>query len=384
VLIVLVQLREALTETPRSPLALYLLLGYTLLILYASLSPFSGWRDPGGDMLGFVIEARPRYISQFDLVVNVLAYVPFGLLAALAVLPICRPALAALVGAVAGTVLSFAMEFAQGYLPGRVSNNFDLLANACGSLAGALICARAGSLLFVTERLVSWHTRWFLPGRAMDFGLALIALWFFSQLDPSLPLLGVVFFSSGVQAQLAGLATNAASRLLGPLSVMLNLVAVGLILMLIMRSRRSALAAVALLVWIAALIKLIASMLLLRAEAAFLWVSQEIALAIAVGAFAVVAASALGRRLLQAACAIVLIGTIGLSLFKPSEAASFLSLRLFRWTYMQLLNYTGLSAAVAEAWPYAALVLVFILWRQDRKRAGSSRAEGDAGATHGL
>jgi len=70
-------------------------------------------------MLGFVTEARPRYISQFDVAVNVLAYVPFGFLAALAVLPTCRPVLAALIGAVAGLVLSFAMEFAQAYLPGR-------------------------------------------------------------------------------------------------------------------------------------------------------------------------------------------------------------------------------------------------------------------------
>ena len=126
----------------------------------------------------------------------------------------------------------------------------------------------------------------------------------------------------------------------------------------------------ALLVWIAALIKLVAAMLLLRAEAAFLWVSQEIVAAIAIGALALVVASALPRRWIQAACAIVLIGAIALSVFKPGEAASFLSLRLFRWTYMQLLHYTGLAAAVAEFWPYAALFLLFLLWRRDHKQRG--------------
>ena len=125
-------------------------------------------------------------------------------------------------------------------------------------------------------------------------------------------------------------------------------------------------------------------MLLLRAEAAFLWVSHEIVWAIALGALGVGAAAALSRRAVQAACAIVLIATIGLHAFKPGEAVSFLSLRLFRWTYMQLLNYTGLSAAVAESWPYAALFLVVLLWRQDCRRAASNRSKDDARANLGL
>jgi VanZ family protein len=258
------------------------------------------------------------------------------------------------------------MEVAQGYLPGRISNNLDLFANAAGTLAGAVLSAHIGSMPAVAARLLAWRQRWFLSGGLMDFGIALIALWFFSQLDPSLPLLGIVFFSDGVQAQLAGLATNASSRIIGPLSVALNLLAVGLVLMLVMRSARAALAAVALLVAIAALIKLIAATLLLRVEAAFLWVSQEIALAIAFGALGVGIAAVYSRHRIRCGCTIALVGVIALSVFKPGEAVSFLSLRLFRWTYVQLLHYTGLAAAVAESWPYAALLFVIILWRRER------------------
>src|SRR5262245_48096060 len=121
----------------RSPLALYLLLGYTLLILYASLSPFTGWRDAGIDMMSFVTEPLPRFVSKFDLAVNALAYIPFGFLATLVVMPYARPLAAAIAGICAGIALSFALETAQGFLPGRISNNLDLIANACGTLAGA-------------------------------------------------------------------------------------------------------------------------------------------------------------------------------------------------------------------------------------------------------
>lgn len=353
----------------RSPLALYLLLGYTLLILYASLSPFAGWRDPGIDPLAFVTEPLPYYVSKFDLTINAIAYIPFGFLITFVLLPVLRTLPAAIAGAAIGIALSFSMELAQGFLPGRVGNNLDLIANACGTLAGVLVCARAGTLPFATERLVRWRHRWFLPGRLADLGIALIGLWLFSQLDPSLPLLGIVFFSDGVQAQLAGLAANATSRVLGPISVALTLVSVGLMLMLIMRSHRATLAAVLLIVCLAALIKLVAAMVLLRAEAAFLWVSQEIVWALMAGALGLAVASALSRRSVQAICALALIGAIALSLYNPGDSVPFLSLRLFRWSYMQLLHYTGLAAAVAVMWPYAALVFLALLWRSDRRQA---------------
>ena len=357
----------------KSPLALYLLLGYTLLILYASLSPFTGWRDPGIDVIRFVTEPLPRFVSKFDLAVNALAYIPFGFLVTLVYLQLLHPRPAAVAGTVTGIALSFCLELAQGFLPGRIGNNLDLIANACGTLAGVLVCVRADKLPYAAQRLLRWRTRWFLPGRLTDLGLALIALWFFSQLDPSLPLFGIVFFSDGVQAQLAGLAANATSKMLGPVSVSLNLISVGLTLRLIMRSNRATLAAVALIVWTAALIKLIAAMVLLRREAAFLWVSQEIVWAIVGGVLGLVVASALPRRSVQAACAAALLGAIVLSVFKPGESVPFLSLRLFKWTYMQLLHYTGLAAAVAEIWPYAALAFLVLLWRDDRKRAAADK-----------
>lgn len=359
-------LAQPATPAVRSRLALYLALGYTLLILYASLSPFTGWRDPGRTPFEFVTAPLPRYIVAFDLIVNVLAYVPQGFLVTLALLARLRPWLAGTAGALLGIALSLALETVQGYLPARVSNNVDLGTNALGALIGAFVAARFGSLPGIIARLRRWRTQWFRDGSATELAIALLALWFFSQLDPSRPLLGIVFFSEGVQAQLAGLATRAETKVLGSASVAITLLSLGLFLMRIMRSRRRAMIALGLLVGIAALIKLIAATFLLKREAAFLWFSRDVVIALAAGALLVVSASLLPRRMIGPACALSLASAIALALPRPDHRAAFLSLRLFQLDEPQILHYNALAAAVAEAWPYAALLVLAVLWRRDR------------------
>src|SRR5690606_8005632 len=251
-----------------------------------------------------------------------------------------------------------------------------LLTNVAGAAVGAWMAAHVGSAPRIVGPLARWRARWFLPGGDIDLGIALIALWVISQLDPSLPLFGIVFFSDGVQAQLAGMMASQARRLLGPVSVAMTLVSLGLLLTLVMRSKRAALAGVALLVWVAALVKLAAASMLMKSEAAFLWVSKEVAWAIAAGMLFVGAAAVLPRTLIRALCALALLCAIALSVLKPGEAHSFLSLRLFRWSDLQLVHYTGLSATVAAVWPYAALAYLLLLWRQDRKHLRGLSREG--------
>lgn len=355
-------------EAPRSRLTLYLVVGYTLMVLYASLTPFSGWRDPGHDVLDFLVAPFTRYVLTFDVAVNVIAYVPLGFLAALTASPRLHPVIAAIAGTAAGAALSFGMEVAQGFLPGRVSSTLDLLTNTAGAMVGAIVAARARAAPLVVRRIASWRARLFVAGGETDLGIALVALWFFSQLDPSLPLLGIVFFSTGIQAQLAGLGAESAMRYIGPVSVSLTFVSLGLMLMLLMRTHRSALAALAALVSIAALTKLVAASILLRSEAAFLWVGIEIVWAIAIGAMLVGLAALLPRQHVLKLCAVALVGSILLALLKPGEEQSFLSLRFFRWRDLQLIRYTSLADTVAEVWPYAALAYLLLVRLRDRRR----------------
>jgi VanZ family protein len=355
-----------MSAEPRSRLALYLALGYTLLIVYASLSPFSGWRDPGHGPWHFLLEPWPRYVAVFDLIVNVLAYIPLAALVTASALPSARPWVAGTIGLVAGFALSLSLEGLQAYLPRRISTVVDLATNTIGAGIGAALAARAGSMPRLVRPLARWRQRWFLGGGVIELGIALVGLWLFSQLDPSLPLFGIVFFSEGVQAQMAGMVGDEVSRVLGPVSVTLNFIGLGLLLMLLMRSKRAALAAIALIVCIAALMKLVAATALLRTEAAFLWVSKEVALAILAGASLVSVAALLPRPLVRTLCCLALLGAIALALAKPGEMQAFLSLRFFRWSDLQLMHYTGLAAAVAGAWPYCALLYLLLLWRRDR------------------
>ncbi|MDQ2927936.1 MAG: VanZ family protein, partial [Pseudomonadota bacterium] len=49
---------------------------YVALIVYASLYPFSGWRVPGVGPLDFMLLGWPHWWTWFDLVSNLLGYMP--------------------------------------------------------------------------------------------------------------------------------------------------------------------------------------------------------------------------------------------------------------------------------------------------------------------
>src|SRR3972149_1302512 len=86
--------------TGKPPLAGYGALAYTVVIVYASLQPFAGWRMPPGQVLGFLTAPWPRYITAADIALNVAAYLPLGTMLFVALRPPLRGA-----GAVRGNAL---------------------------------------------------------------------------------------------------------------------------------------------------------------------------------------------------------------------------------------------------------------------------------------
>ena len=53
---------------------------YAALIVYASLYPFSGWRVPGVTPWHFLLLPWSRWWTAFDLISNLLGYMPLGAL----------------------------------------------------------------------------------------------------------------------------------------------------------------------------------------------------------------------------------------------------------------------------------------------------------------
>ena len=94
-------------------LARYLALAWLGLLIYASLHPFSGWRDTGISPFAYLAGAWPRYWTVFDLVTNVFAYIPLGFLLTLALIRLPGRYTAAVLACLLASSVSFSMECLQ-------------------------------------------------------------------------------------------------------------------------------------------------------------------------------------------------------------------------------------------------------------------------------
>jgi VanZ family protein len=181
---------------------------YVALIVYASLYPFGGWQAARGPLLAFLGQPWPRWWTGFDLVANLLGYLPFGALVCLAAVRMGRPpgwSFAAAVGS--GALLSTTMELTQSFLPQRVPSNLDLALNTLGATIGAGLGLGAHALGAV-KRWQSWRDRWFVDRSAG--GLALLMLWPVGLLFPTPVVLGMGQVLGRVQEGLTLLLQDAA------------------------------------------------------------------------------------------------------------------------------------------------------------------------------
>ena len=177
------------TGRPRgSPISRATLLAYLLLIIYASWYPFSGWRDSGAPPLAFLNLAKQRYWTGFDVTVNIIGYIPFGVLLVLSLYPRIRGVWAVLLAAIGGALVSGTMEAVQNYLPSRVPSNLDFITNSGGCLVGAVLGALWAPILLDRSRLFHLRRRWFAPHASQ--GLVLVALWPLAQIYPQSYLFG--------------------------------------------------------------------------------------------------------------------------------------------------------------------------------------------------
>ena len=166
-------------KTSAWPLALL----YCMLIVFASLFPFEGWRLQGISPWVFVTAPLPPpYWTWFDVNTNIIGYVPLGFLLALGGLRSGLRWAALPLAVLAGALLSLCMELLQIYLPRRVPSNMDFVLNAAGVLIGAMV---AGALEWLgwLERWSVFRERWF--GAQPQGGLVLLAVWPVALLFPA-------------------------------------------------------------------------------------------------------------------------------------------------------------------------------------------------------
>ena len=351
-------------------LPLFLAALYGLAIIYASLQPFANWLAPLPGVPFFLFAPWPGRWVRYDVVTNVLAYVPFGFFVAL--IPRRHSPPAMLVAAVsAGALLSFAMETLQTFLPTRDASLADLLANtAGGALGGALAVAFARSP--DARRLVaSIRERWFLQGAVGDVGLALLAIWLVVQANPGIPLFATMY---DPQPQPSATAPDIAATVVEAAHSSFQLLGVGLFLALLLRERRYVGGATLVLIGAAALTKGIAAALLLRPAAWEHWLSPPVAVGVAAGSLLLSMAIWLPRPAQITLAAIALLSSLLATLLAPDLLSARMPIALFNGPYGHLLNFNGLTRTVLLLWPAGASALLFAIagrpnWGEPQQQA---------------
>jgi VanZ family protein len=346
---------------PRQPTFLPHILAilYGFAIAYASLQPFAPWIPPPPATPFWPLASWPPKWTRFDVLANVLAYVPFGAFVSLIpqrASPLARTALALATGG----ALSFGMETLQMYLPTRAASLIDLIANSVGALAGGLLGGVLVRATRMRRALSVARERAFLPGRLGDVGIALLALWLTAQLNPGIALFAVNY-EPGLQAKAAIAAPDLAATMLDAAQSAFQLIGVGLFLALLLRDRRYVGGALLLLIGMAFMMKGMAAWLVLKPAAWEAWLKPGVAIGIAMGSLGLLLAAFLPRPAQVAACAIALLSSLLLPVFGNDLASAPAPLTLFNWRYGHLLNFNGLTHTILLVWPIAAAAWLFAL-----------------------
>jgi VanZ family protein len=340
------------------------LLAYLLAIVYASLNPFIGWRAPEA----FSLFTWPRYLNDFDIAINVLAYVPLGgMLAAVQFRAqrlghrgsVDSPSTILLRVTITGFLLSAALESLQTLLPVRVASPVDLLANTAGTFVGAaLVVSRLGRRQLAG--LLRWRHRHFSLGDTTSWGLLLLGAWFVAQLNPVIP-----FFEAGHIAN--PFDTAAAQSPYEPIillpqavGITLNVCGFALFVSLLLHQDRRGLFNVMFILVLGFLLKVSAASLMLKAPQMTSWLGPATVIGLTSGLILFAYFSRIEFRW-RAFCATLFIFAGGLMAKITSIYGAFdESLRLLNWPYGHLSSFTGLTRWIHEVWPL--LAILFAAW----------------------
>lgn len=354
---------------PTTALPLALLAG--VLVLYASLYPFEGWRWPPG--VGGVevwLLPWPPWRDRFDEFANFAGYIPVGALVYGALVrsggrvgPSFWWAWALTAG------LSYSVEVTQQFLPSRVPSLKDCAFNVAGGLCGALL----GAAVQATGYVDRWHglrRRWFARDSAV--ALVLLLLWPVALLFPTPVPFGLGHVGAELRALVgAGLAGTpwadevtewlredaavrpALSRVQEGLIVAFGALAPCLVAYATANAgwHRGVLLVGALALGVGA--TTLSTALTFGPVHAMAWWSAPTLLALSVAAAIGVALLGIGRRLAAALGLVALAALVALVAQAPADPYYAASLQ--GWEQGRFIRFHGLAQWVGWLWPFAAM-----------------------------
>lgn len=351
---------------------------YAGLVVYASLYPFEGWRDQGVALGQFVTAPWPRYWTWFDVISNVLGYMPLGFFLCLGLIrnqtrqPIKQwvsrhPVLTAFV---LGSALSWCLEALQSYLPVRVPSRLDGVLNALGAWVGAVLAlglARTGALSGWSR----YRTRWLVSDASS--GLVLLALWPLALLFPAAVPMGLGQVFERLENTLAEVLVGTAwlewlplrETELQPLlpateafCVALGVLAPCLLGMSLMPKRwpRWVLLGAVLAAGVGA--SALSAALSYGPVHAWAWLTPQVGLGLCMAVF--VASLLVWRQVPMRVSAALLCLALGvdLSIINQAPEGAYFAQTLQAWEQGRFIRFHGLGQWLGWLWPYATLLVV--------------------------
>ncbi|MGB4468072.1 MAG: VanZ family protein [Azovibrio sp.] len=338
----------------------YLAAAWAVLTLYGSLYPFAGWQTVGIDPFAFLTLPWPRYWTAFDLIANVVIYLPLGFFATLSLLRLPGRWTAPLLGTLLAALLSFSMESLQAWLPARISSNVDLGCNSLGGLLGSLLAAWIGPQLQPFWK--SWRPRLIAPLPHVDLGLTLLGLWLLTLLSPE----NLLFGTGDLRLLLGGLPTLSYApetyRFAETAVVASNFLALGLFAGAMTQGRWLAYLLVPLFFLVAALVRSLESALLAGPGRFLDWLTPGVEQGLQLGAVALgilLLLPPLGRLMLAALALLAGVILVNLAPLDPYSPTA-----LTLWHRGHFLNFSGLIRWVATIWPFLTLPYLVLVSRR--------------------
>lgn len=354
------------------------LLAWLLLIIYASLYPFTGWQHVGLPLQVYLFADMPQYWTGFDATINVLGYIPLGILAVYALHPRIRNITAMLLALLLGITVSGTMETLQTFLPNRVASNLDFLTNSLGALIGAVIGSRSSHLVLERSRLRRLRHRWFTSEASR--GLIILALWPLAQIYPQSYLFGngqcLPVLSEWLSAwldtpiDLGDLLRSGAQLsveqywLVETVITASSTSAVLLALFYMLREKAPRAFLLSALLIAALAVKTLASALLFMPQNAFAWVTAGAAGGLLVG-IALLTGLVFLPALQQRRVAVLLLA-LSLATINIAPANPYFVATLETWVQGKFLNFNGAAQFLSLLWPFSALW--FLLHSTHRRR----------------
>ncbi len=362
---------EVSIEPKASPFARVSLVAYVFLIVYASWYPFSGWQVNNLAALLDVVKQWPRYWTVFDAIINVVGYVPLGVLMVFALYPWCRRSCSILLASLAGTLLSLLMEGVQYFLPSRVTSLLDAITNASGTMLGAILGVLLIPAVLEKGRLHLLRKQWLQREASRE--MLVLGLWPLAQIYPQaylfglgqiLPLLSLWledFFEIDIDLGAIlrqGTELNAEQYLLSEtLITACGCTGAVLIFLFLLNRHAPKFWLSSLLLFAALCTKALASALLFKPEYAFAWLTPGAQGGILISVIMLYGFSfapfQAQRRL---AILLLLISLISVNLI-PSNPYFLVTMQ--GWVQGKFLNFNGAAQFLSITWPFIALWYLF-------------------------